>query len=146
MTRMTTNSDLFIARFDRSDFKTIDIQESQTGFEQYFPERILRVLEDCGHSYTVMNQDNEIISIFGAYPLDGEGITWALHSKLFDNHFRSVVKIIKRMLDSLSEEGVFKVLKGSIIPDFKKGDRWMRFLGFTKVGPHPTGFMEYERF
>ena len=143
--QVSKRSPVSITNFAVSDVNSIKPQESQKDFKQSFSQEVAEFLELKGMSYTMWDENNEIISILGVVPVCDVGVAWAVHSDLFHKYSIEITKTIRRFFDDLSREGKFKKFITSVTDEVVGGDRWAKFLKFTPTERHPLGFMQYER-
>ena len=127
---------------------TIIPQEEQAGFRDEMPKDIGLFLETTGESKVITDNSGEIVSICGVLAINGEAITWAVHSNLFKKHVLEVTRAFNDFVVSILESDEFNKVIGFVRNGFDAGHRWLRLLGFAlNVNRHDfgSGHSVYER-
>jgi len=145
MDAKSVDTTLSITNFIASDIDKIVAQEAQKDFRDFLNPMVIDFIENCEISHTILDSNNEIVTIFGTIPSNDVGIVWAVHSDLFKKYAREVTRSVRGMMDVLLEDGIYKSLKGSVIDGFEAGHRWMKILKFQRGDLHEAGYYEYER-
>jgi len=90
------------------------------------------------HTYTIFNEDKDIVGIFGVMPTSKNinyGRIWFLASDLLDKHYISFIRGNKRWLSYLEEH--YSFVSNYIIEENKRSINWLKWQGF-KFLDQPT--------
>jgi len=125
----------------------IEPQAEQADFMIDMPANWMEMLSWAGQSWAIKDKNNQIITICGAFPVDGEAVTWAVHSDLFKKHVIEVTSAVSDFLQNLASSGDYTKLVGFVRGPFTDGHRWMKALKFKldMKCPEIDGQAVYER-
>jgi hypothetical protein len=85
-------------------------------------------------SYTILDNNDDIVAIFGVYPDKDKAYSWLFLGNLFRKHARDTTICINYFIDVLSHDGVYKSIVGTVDEGFERGDKWIRnCLGFSPL-------------
>ena len=144
-TTASKRSQMALTNFIASDFYSIKPQKAQEGFRDKVTPEIVKYIEDAQLSFTIINEENGIVSVLGVIPAGDMGVAWAVHSDLFKQYPIEISRTVREFFDDLERGGLFKRFITSVTTGFEEGERWVKFLKFKPKSLNPLGFTEYER-
>lgn len=137
-----------VVRLKPEHVLSIEPQPEQADFIENMPPNWIELLHLCGDSWTIQDDDGNIVSICGTLPIKGEAVTWAVHSNLFKNHVIDATRAYRAFIQSLLDSGQYTKVITYVTTKFAAGHAWAKLLKFKlNQDRHDFGFGQsiYER-